>query len=265
MRNGFLLVLISIISMSFSNNITDGPWIISKKGKVILYTRPVNYSKKPSPDSANIRSILEEQNDCLENINHKLGVNFKSKFSVYLFNYDEAKDKIGTNGGGYAISRKKVIFYTYNASIKKSNKGTREYLGEHELVHLVTTKEFGHSNFRVLREGYAVAISGDFGRERSANGENVSRSIEKWMKEYVSNGKVLKPSELINGGEFSESIFYPQAGFFIDWLFDTYSVKKINRLYKSNGADFKRDFEKITSERFDSMEIKYLKYCDSIK
>lgn len=187
-----------------------------------MYTRPENYSKTPSPNIATINSILDEQNECLKIINNRLGTGFNSEFSVYLFNYDEAKGKIGTNSGGFAISRKRVIYYTYNDGAKKDNNGNPVYLGKHELAHLVTTKEFGRSNLRLMGEGYAVCLSGNYGRERLSNGEIVGRSIEKWMKEYVSTDKILKPSQMINGRDIPESLFYPQAGFFISWLFDNY-------------------------------------------
>ncbi len=265
MKNILLIVLISALLVSFSKGNIDGPWIISKKGNVVLYTRPENYSKTPSPNIATINSILDEQNECLKIINHRLGTSFNSNFSVYLFNYDEAKEKIGTNSGGYAISRKRVIYYTYNHVTKKSNNGNRVYLGKHELVHLVTTKEFGHSNLRLMGEGYAVSINGIYGRERSSKGEIVGKSLEKWMKEYVSTDKILKPSEMINGRDIPESLFYPQAGFFINWLFDNYGTQKINKLYKSSNKALKIDFEKITGESFDSIEIKYLEFCNSLK
>lgn len=265
MKNTLFIALLSILLMSLSKGNSDGPWIVNSKGNVVLYTRPENYSKSPSPDTSTINSILDEQNESLKFINQRLSTNFNSKFSIYLFNYDEAKEKIGTNGGGYAISRKRVIYYTYNNNIKKSNDGNRVYLGKHELVHLVTTRELGRSKLRLMSEGYAVSISGDYGRERSANGVMVGKSIEKWMKEYASNGKILKPSEMMNGRDIAESIFYPQAGFFMNWLFEHYGTKKINRLYKSGKTDLKKKFEKITSESFDDMEIKYLEYCNSLK
>jgi len=264
MRNVFLLIIVSICFMSFKTVNIDGPWIVSKKGNVILYTRPINYSKVPSPDSLNIEVILLEQNESLRLINSKLGTRFDSNFSVYLYNYDEAKDKIGTNGGGFSMPKDRIIYYTYSKTKNKIT-GKDIYLGIHELVHLVTRSELGYAKSRLMGEGYAVALTGNYSGYKDLNGDYCKKTIEMWMTEYVTKGQILKPNDLISNEKYPETLFYPQAGFFINWLFDNYGVEKITKLYILKNKRIKRDFEKITGDKFDSMEMKYLDYCNKLK
>jgi hypothetical protein len=107
----FWFLILSTLSNAKGN--TKGPWIVTKSGRVTLYSRPLDYSQSSSPDSLAITNILQEQNDCYNEINNKLQLNDDFEFSIYLYNNDEAKEKIGTNGGGYANSKKRVIYYTY--------------------------------------------------------------------------------------------------------------------------------------------------------
>ena len=114
MKSIFSVLLSSICFISScANENIDGKWIVSKRGKVILNTRPINYSKVTSPDSLIIDAILDEQNESMLLINTKLETNFVSEFTVYLFNSDEAKEKIGTNGGGHVNLTTLTIYYTF--------------------------------------------------------------------------------------------------------------------------------------------------------
>ena len=265
MKSIFSVLLSSICFISScANENIDGKWIVSKRGKVILNTRPINYSKVTSPDSLIIDAILDEQNESMLLINTKLETNFVSEFTVYLFNSDEAKEKIGTNGGGHVNLTTLTIYYTF-LQAKNPKNGKCVFIGAHELVHLIANVELGHAKSRIMSEGFAVAVTGNYGSYINSNSEVVKKDIELWMKEYILEDKILKPTELINGKEISENIFYPQAGFFINWLFDNYGVEKVNKLYKLRKKRILKDFEKITGESFYTIEKKYLLYCYSIK
>ena len=66
----------------------------------------MNYSDYSSPDSLIIQKIISEQEWVIDYINSSIATNFRSKVRIFLYNLDEAKEKIGTNGGGFASSSK---------------------------------------------------------------------------------------------------------------------------------------------------------------
>lgn len=170
MKSTLLICILILSTVCNAKENIKGPWIVTKSGRVTLHCRPLDYSISPSPDSLAITNILKEQNDCYNEIGNKLKLNDDFEFSIYLFNYDEAKEKIGTNGGGHANSKERIIYYTYlNPPIKKSPNGIPEYIGNHELVHVFAYRNFGRAR-KIVREGYAVAISGDFSAYKASNG-----------------------------------------------------------------------------------------------
>lgn len=56
-----LLLLIPVIMLSSWKADTRGPWVKTKGERIILYSRPIGYSKSDSPDSSAIQSIIQEQ------------------------------------------------------------------------------------------------------------------------------------------------------------------------------------------------------------
>jgi hypothetical protein len=259
MKNILPLLAISIVFMSFKRPNIDGAWTISKKENIVLYTRPAHFTTATSPDSSTIAAILDEQIECIKQINNKLGTKFNSKVTIFLYNLDEARDKIGTNSGGYSFPGERTIYYTF-ARTKNPLNGKNIYLGMHEMVHLVTTAEIGNAKTRFMGEGYAVAFTGNYSGYKDSIGEIYKKSIEMWMKEYITKGEILKPIELINDSKLPERVFYPQAGFFIDWLIDNYGIEKANKLYVLRKGRIKKDFEHITGEKFEDMEKRYVSY-----
>jgi len=242
------------MSLSFKADVT-GPWIVTSGGNIILYSRPHNYSKSNSPDSITIRQILNEQNHAIEYINRVLLTNYNSKVQIFLYNLDEAKDKIGTNAGGFVSLNKSQIFFPYFENPNKYvSQGTFVYLGIHEMVHIITKKKVGFPKSRLFGEGFANAIDGTYGRA----------SIYDLMKEHVKNGNIIKPLDLLEKPNIPDIIFYPQSGVFIKWLFDNYGIANAKRLYKVKRTKFVKKFKKVTGDDFDSMTDKYLKYCNSL-
>jgi len=223
-------------------------WIKTTKGNITLYTRPSGFSNTQSPDSIKIQNILQEGTNCVEEINRVLEVNFSGEIKVYLYNYDEAEKEIGTNGGGGAIPAKGIILYTNfeNNNIDSIRKRIR-YLGVHEYVHIVSFKSIGNATIRLFVEGYANAVDGTYG----------GKSIET----YLILDKIKTPSELLDSEDMFEGYFYPQSGFFIKWLFNEYTVKKVNQLFVLPRENFENGFEAITGDSFDKMEKNYLEYC----
>jgi len=94
-----IAIIIFLLFCSFKKDIS-GTWVVNEREHIKLYTGPVGYHEKPSPDSVDIRQIMEEHEKVIDSINEKLKTDFNDIVEIFLFNYDEAKEKIGTNGGG---------------------------------------------------------------------------------------------------------------------------------------------------------------------
>lgn len=261
-----LTVTLAMSALSQKKNI-DGPWVVSKKGKVVLYTRPLGHSKTPSPDSLAIAAILNEQNNGVHYINRQLNTHFRARFSVYLFNRDEAKEKIGTNLGGSSNSLTRTIYFTFSGKPKRDPiTGNMEYIGRHELVHIIANNSLGVSYSKMMAEGYANAIDGTFGKERDSTGIVQAVLLETLVKQHTKEDKLLKPAQLVDGyEEHPSSVYYPQVGFFMAWLFNNYGIRQINKAYASNNLNVVANIEKVTQTTFADIEAKYLAYILTLK
>ncbi|HPT32711.1 MAG TPA: hypothetical protein PLW67_12765, partial [Prolixibacteraceae bacterium] len=71
---------------------------------------------------------------------------------------------------------------------------------------------------------------------------------------------LLTPSELLYNDSIPPRAFYPQIGCLVSWLFDTYGVEKINRLYPVKRKNIEAQFLEVTGESFVEMERKYMEY-----
>lgn len=238
----------------------DGPWNKNEAGQVILYTRPQNYSSSASLGEEQIQLTLKNQNDFIAIINRELGLNFTQKCTIYLYNYDEALEKIGTNGGGRTLTNSLTICYAYHENvIYYPNWKVSDYMGLHEMVHIVSISQLGKGGTRLMTEGYAVAIDGSYSGYKDKDGKITRSLLAEWMAAYAKASKVYRPTELLkNPDDYPEEVFYPQSGFFVSWLFDKYGVAKINQIFTSSGKDLKTDFYKVIGIRFEEMETEYM-------
>ncbi len=261
MKQTLFIILLSIILVSWKADL-KGPWIRTENGNIILYTRPLHFTKTTSPDSITIQQIIQEQNHAIEYINYRLKTHFDAKVEIFLFNYDEAKEKIGTNGGGFASLRKskKQIYFTFSSEpIFNPSKHVFEYVGSHEMVHIITTSQLGRFKTSFFGEGYSNAIDGNYGSKMLEN--VLSRyNIDSSLANIILNGKLLSPSELLYNNTLQPRLYYPQVGCLLNWLFDTYGAEKINKLYGLKRRKIENASFEVTGVRFDDMEKQYLNY-----
>jgi hypothetical protein len=245
---------------------TTGPWIITKGKRIILYSRPMGYSKTDSPDSIAIQSIIQEQEKVIDFINQRLHTNFNSNVKIFLFNRDEAKEKIGTDGGGFANLNKfkRHIYFTFHSKpILNTVLNKYDYLGVHEMVHIITINQLGNLRTRFFGEGYANALDGNYGVVNE-NRNLTRRRNDSTLVKLNKNQKLLKPSDLLYNDTIPESEYYPQIGCFINWMFEKYGVDKINLLYDLKREKIEPEFEKVTGVKFIDMESEYINYLNSI-
>ena len=162
MKKILISILVLIVFTSFSP--LKKQWIITKKENIVLYSRPENFTNSKSPDKNRIQNILNEAIENINEINIKLETNFNSKVTIYIYNYDEAIEKIGTNQGGFAdVGTNKICFVHNETPTKDLERNKDEYIGVHEYVHIVSYNAIGHNINRLFIEGYANAIDGHYG------------------------------------------------------------------------------------------------------
>jgi hypothetical protein len=256
MKNLAFGVLIVFTLVSWKAD-TSGPWVTTVGERVTLHTRPQNHSTTQSPDSTAINKIILEQEQAIDFINKRLNVDFNSRVEIFLYNYDEAKQKIGTNGGGFTSMNGRQIFFTYYGSpaYNSARKGY-VYLGVHEMVHIVTLKQLGNIRNRFFGEGYANALDGTYG-SKLQGGKLIKRQNDSTLLLIMAAGKLLKPSDLLYRDNIPEQEYYPQIGCLVNWLFDTYGVTNINKLFSLKRDKIEVRFHKVTGVKFADMEIKY--------
>lgn len=258
-----IVIIIVILTLTSFKADLSGPWIRTESENIILHSRPVAFTKTNSPDSIDLQKILIEQNQIIELINQKLKTNFQDKVEIYLFNYDEAKKKIGTNGGGFCNSKKSSIYFTYyDNPIYNTIRKEKEYIGVHEMVHLIANKELGNHKTAFFGEGYANAIDGNYGAIK--NGDSlIRRRIDATMLHIINNRKILTPTELLINNKIPARSFYPQVGYLLNWLFTEYGIESISKMYTLSRKQIERNFEKFTGDSFIVMERKYLLHIEN--
>lgn len=258
MKRTFFLFII-LISLSSWKADTKGPWIKTKGERIILYTRPLNYSNSDSPDSLTIQNIINEQEWVIDYINSSIATDFKSKVRIYLYNLDEAKAKIGTNGGGFASSSKMFpkIYFTFRSQpIFDPIRNRNVYVGIHEMVHVVTRNQLGRIRSSFFGEGYANAIDGCYGAKMLED-QPVFRRNDSTVMKIKEQGRLLSPHDLLYDSDIPEREYYPQIGCLVEWMFDTYGVESMNDLYTINKYKIENEFSIVTGDTFDEMIRKY--------
>ena len=265
MKRAFALLIV-LISLSSWKADTKGPWVKTSGERIILYTRPLNYSASDSPDSLTIRKIIQEQEWVIDYINSSIATHFNSKVRIYLYNLDEAKAKIGTNGGGFASSSKMFpkIYFTFRSQpIFDPIRNMNVFVGIHEMVHVVTRHQLGRTRSAFFGEGYANAIGGCYG-SKVIDDHLVFRRNDSTTMKIREQGRLLSPHDLLYDSSIPAREFYPQIGCLVEWMLDTYGVELINELYTVNRYKIEDEFSRVTGDTFSEMTRKYLAYVQKL-
>jgi hypothetical protein len=259
MKNPILILFFSLTVFTQckkdnGSSILDGPWVDTQKELITLHTRPPGYGSGDSPDQANIDSTLSHQNAFILLINQRLNTSFAQTLEIYLYNKYEVESKLGVQAGGSTNPKRKEIYYSFGYYQYYPNLKLYDYLGVHEMVHMVAENSIGTGGTTMMIEGLAVAIDGTLGNV----GAN-RKLITEWMSEFRNVGKIYSPSQLLEKlSTINDVEFYAQSGNFVSWLLLKFGIEKTKQLYLLDKAHFISDFEKITGQTFNSMESNYL-------
>ena len=256
-----ILVLFALTSCTdfFADVNLQKEWKEMESETIIVHFRPEGFSSSPSPDEETVRSILDNQNLYYRVIQDSIGRSFNDKVLIYLYNKDESEKLIGTDGGGHAIPKLNSFYYTY---LPNRREITDQYniinppIGAHELAHVITHRTLGYPPTKMMSEGYAVWLDGNYA------GYAIDDIIRKYRKDEPQ--KIMTPDELLTETIDKESVYYPNAGLLIRYLVQTHGIEKINRLFTSKEDDFKEDFQRITGESWETMSSRFERYINNL-
>jgi len=266
MKHIIAIFTIIILALTFSactelivNLDADKDWKLSENGPVKLYHKKPEDSQAPSPTEEQAEKILENQQHYYRVIQDSINKTFSEPVLIYLYNKDQAKEAIGTSGGGLSQPGYMTIYYTFIHDISPytDQYGIKNpFLGAHEMVHIITHNALGHPGTRMMSEGYAVWLDGSYARN------DINAYIRKYKMEHPEY--VMSPTQLLNESIDDEMIYYPNAGILIRYWVRNYGVEKINRLFSVSKNDFKNTFGNITGTAWETMETQYKEYLNEL-
>jgi hypothetical protein len=263
-----ILVLIFAVASGCTEFIAtvdkDNNWDVYEMDRIVLHVRTPGHSQTASPDDDAIDRILENQNFYYQVINDSLRLDYREKVYIYLYNLDEAYFSIGTQTGGHAVPDRSSIYYTYLRPEFRDRYGRRAHVGAHEMVHVITHRLLGKPFTKMMSEGYAVAIDGAYGRQATPAGTIVARPIMEWMMNHRQAGNVLTPEQLLTQTDRPEAVYYPNAGFFVIYLWNRFGVEMTNKLFNVDTQDFRGAFYQVTGLTWSQVSEDYEAYWKSV-
>lgn len=238
----------------------DDDWKGIENGSIELYYRPIDYSETKSPTWEQADHIINAQNIYYHAIQDSINRSFEDDVRIYLYNYDEAKEKIGTNGGGHALPKFNTYYYTFidsNRSITDHFGVVDPYIGAHELVHVITHRTLGYPKTKLMSEGYAVWLDGTFARY------HIKDIIRNFRDEHPE--RILSPNDMIlNADAYLSSVFYPNAGIFAKFLVKRYGIDMINTIFTVSEDNLISELENLRGESWNELCTAYEFYIENL-
>jgi hypothetical protein len=263
-----LSVLFSVLLFSCADFLASvekhKDWQVHEQGKIVLYSRPAGFTQSASPDDFAVSTILNNQNFYYDAINKALGLNYPEKVYIYLYNLDEAFGAIGTQNGGHSYADRSAIYYTYMRPDFIDGFGRKAFIGSHEMVNVITQNTLGRPYTKLMSDGYSVAFSGTYGRQKVITGIVIGKPVIDWMVMHYLSNKILSPEELLTETDHPEAVYLPNAGFFIMYLWQRFGTDKINKLFSVGKDSFRKHFELQTGVSWQQIALDYHLYCQQV-
>ncbi len=134
---------------------------------------------------------------------------------AYLYPDNTTKGQVtGSSGNAHANYPNLEVHMVYGDGVYA--------VGAHEDVHVLAWHLWGETHFTLMGEGLAVMVDGNWWGE----------SLEYWVATYRDDGSL--PSLQVLMDDFwsaDDSITYPVAGHFVDWLLTEWGLDTVKTLY----------------------------------
>jgi hypothetical protein len=217
-----------------TRHVDDKNWIAVQSEHFIFHYRPNSLAER------NIAIIIEEMENNYREIVIALNVNYSGVVNYYLYNSNEASS-IGVIAGGFSDNSFETIRQTYDGYP----------LGKHELVHIISFRAIGIAFLRLTSEGLANAVDGTYG----------GKPISDWMREYVATGALIPVREMVENSEkYDEARFYPQSGFFVQYLVNRFGIDKFKVIFRASHYEFYEIFQATYGIDLDTLANEYFAY-----
>ncbi len=260
-------LFLPVILLTFVNGCTgfiaevdrQDEWMVYESGRIVLHCRPEGYPAAPAPTPEQAAGMLANQQFYYYAIQDSIGKTFNDHVLIYLYNRDEAKERIGTDGGGHAIPKMNCFYYTFLPDVADYTDQygvVNPFMGAHELVHVITHRVLGYPGTKLMSEGYANWLDGGYARH----------DIEDIVVYYRDHEpeKVLTPGDLLEESVSDEDIFYPNSGILVRFLVRRYGVDVVNDLFPLRPDRLKDCFEELTGNTWEEMASLYAEYIHDL-
>ncbi|HDR88995.1 MAG TPA: hypothetical protein ENN63_05125 [Bacteroidetes bacterium] len=264
-KHRFILFLVITVFLGsctefFADIDLQDDWVVYTSDNIVLHTRPTDYPVTLSPTPEQAEGILANQQFYYRIIQDSIEKSFSDRVLIYLYNLEEAKELIGTDGGGHAIPKMNGFYYTFIPALAGYTDQygvVNPFLGAHELVHVITHRILGYPGTKLMSEGYANWLDGGYARH----------DIEDIVVYYRDHepDKVLTPDDLLEESISDEDIFYPNSGILIRYLVHRYGVGVVNTLFPLPPETLKNRFENLTGCTWEDMSSHYADYIDDLQ
>ncbi len=214
----------------------------SKKSKHYIF-----YYHTGSTAERDITKIIKTQESCYDNICEILKVKMNRKIRYFLCESPgEVGELYGDNEPANGIAKMpNEIFAVYNEKIR--------CIGFHEDVHLISYTTLGKPKPTLIREGLAMYF------------DKIWWGLpnEAWVQVFIRTGLYPGLSALTTNKKFhrySDSITYPLAGVFVDYLVALFGIRKFKEFFKTVNTDFDKCFFEVFGISLDDFEDKFIRY-----
>jgi hypothetical protein len=149
-------------------------------------------------------------------------------------------------GGVADITKKTIYSFPYEGIVEGYG---QEFIGHHELAHIIVGYYWGNCKNMFFVEGLANALDGTFQR----------RKISQIYNKIRSSGSTHDfDSLLCKSGQIPHIQFYPESGMAVQWLINKFGLAIVKKLYQLGSE---RPYPKIKMESITSYS--YRSICDA--
>ena len=144
---------------------------------------------------------------------------------AYLYPDNATKGEVtGSTGNAHANYPNLEVHMVYGDGVYA--------VGAHEDVHVLAWHRWGETNYALMGEGLAVMVDGEWW----------GQPLEDWVASYRDDGSLPSLTDLMDDfWSTDDTITYPVAGHFVDWLLTTWDVETVQALYLAE--DLEQAFE----------------------
>ncbi|MCP4725633.1 MAG: hypothetical protein GY863_11385 [bacterium] len=187
----------------------------------------------------NIDDIAERQEQGYAEVIADLDVTYEGVINFYIYHPVYVDNRPVQTG--YADPTFETVYLRFHGAI----------FGKHEISHVISEQTIGRASIRLLNEGLAEALE----YHEPADLVDVIDTFTWTIENYRVADENYIQMLLMRGDEIPTSVFYPQAGWFVQYLIDIYGIEKVKQLYTVDLSDFESMIMTLFSKSIEELEV----------